>query len=168
MLRLLKRVFTDSNAIQGLMYFHMIGWYRNFDIHFFENNLFMPSSLTVRPWLLQQQLIACDFYICGSHISVWASCQICNMMGCACAGLPGTLSPSPQVSDPDMDHGTSVTHVPWSIPGLLISGFIWSRWRGKRSRLSRRVRNTSYYLSGKRPMTIILSNVVIFSIKIEA
>ena len=28
-------------------------------------------------------------------------------------GMPGTFSPPPRVSDPDMHHGTCVTHVPW-------------------------------------------------------
>ena len=37
----------------------------------------------------------------------------------------------PQVSDPDMHHGTCVTHVPWCMPGLLTSGFLWSWCRGK-------------------------------------
>ena len=42
-------------------------------------------------------------------------------------GMPGTFSLSPRVSDPDMHHGT---------PGSLTSGFLWSRWRGKRVRHS--------------------------------
>ena len=45
-------------------------------------------------------------------------------------GMPGTFFPIPQVSDPNMDHGTCVTHVPWCIQGSLTSGFLWSRWRG--------------------------------------
>ena len=45
--------------------------------------------------------------------------------------MPGTFSPSPQVSDPDMHHGTCVTHVPWCMPGSLTSGFLWNRRRGK-------------------------------------
>ena len=45
--------------------------------------------------------------------------------------MPGTFSPSPHVSDPDMHHGTCVTHVPWCMPGSLTSGFIWNRRRGK-------------------------------------
>ena len=28
-------------------------------------------------------------------------------------GMPGTFSPPPRVSDPDMHNGTCVTHVPW-------------------------------------------------------
>ena len=43
-------------------------------------------------------------------------------------GMPGTFSPSPRVSDPDMHHGTCVTRVPWCMPGLLTSGFLWSQW----------------------------------------
>ena len=39
-------------------------------------------------------------------------------------GMPGTFSPAPRVSDPDMHHGTCVTHVPWCIPGSLTSGFL--------------------------------------------
>ena len=34
----------------------------------------------------------------------------------------------------------------------LTSGFLWSRWRGKRSRHSRRMHNPQCYVSGKMPM----------------
>ena len=37
----------------------------------------------------------------------------------------------------NMHHDTYVTHVPWCMPGSLNSGFLWSQWRGKRSRHSR-------------------------------
>ena len=67
-------------------------------------------------------------------------------------GMPGTFSPSPRVSYPDMRHGTYVTHVPWCVPGSLSSGFFWSRWLGKRSRHSWRMRNPQLYISGKRPV----------------
>ena len=46
-------------------------------------------------------------------------------------GMPGTFSPPSRVSDPDMYHGTCVTHVPWCMSGSLTSGFLWSRWLGK-------------------------------------
>ena len=39
--------------------------------------------------------------------------------------IPGTFSPPSRVSDPDMHHGTCVTHVLWCIPGSLTSGFRW-------------------------------------------
>ena len=68
-------------------------------------------------------------------------------------GMPGTFSPPPRVSDPGMHHGTCVTHVSWCMPRSPTSYFLWSRWRGKRSRQSQRMRNPPFYASGKRPMT---------------
>ena len=68
------------------------------------------------------------------------------------AHAPGTFSPPPRASDPDMHHGTCVTHVPWCMPGSLTSGFLWSRWQGKRSRHFWCMRNLQFYASGKRPM----------------
>ena len=69
--------------------------------------------------------------------------------------MPGTFSPPPRESDSDKYHGTCVTHVQWCMAGSLTSCFLWSRWRGKRSRHSRRMRNTQFYVSGKRPMVKI-------------
>ena len=66
-------------------------------------------------------------------------------------GTPGTFSPPPRVSDLDMHHGTCVMHVPWCMLGSLTSGFLRSRWRGKRSRHSRCMRNPQFCVSGKRP-----------------
>ena len=54
--------------------------------------------------------------------SQWASCQICEI-----AGMPGTFSPTTRLSDPDMHHGTCLTHLPWCMPGSLTSSFLWSR-----------------------------------------
>ena len=71
-------------------------------------------------------------------------------------GMPGTFSPPPRVSDPGMRHGTCVTHVPWCMLGSLTRGFLWSRWWGKRSRHSRRMRNPEFYVSGKRPIARLL------------
>ena len=66
--------------------------------------------------------------------------------------MPGTLSPPPWVSDPDMHHGMCWTHVPWCLPGSLTGGFLWNRRRGKGSRLSRRKRSPQFYVSGKMPI----------------
>ena len=63
-------------------------------------------------------------------------------------GMPGTFSPPPGVKR--SRHASR--HVPWCIPGSLTSGFLLSRWRGKRSRHPRRMRNPQLYVSGKRPM----------------
>ena len=47
---------------------------------------------------------------------------------------------------------TCVIHVPWCMPGSLTSGFLWSRWRGKCSQHSRRIRNPQFCVSGKKPI----------------
>ena len=72
----------------------------------------------------------CMICAAGHHLKegAWASCQIA---GAPAWGMPGTFSPSPQVSDLDMHHGTCVTHVPWCMPGSLTIGFLWKRRRGK-------------------------------------
>ena len=70
-------------------------------------------------------------------------------------GLPGTVSPVSQVSDPEMHHGTCMTQVPWCMPGSLTSGFFGSRWRGKHSRHSQGMRIPQFCISGKGPMNII-------------
>ena len=67
-------------------------------------------------------------------------------------GMPGTFSPPPRVSNPDMQHSTCVTHVPWCMLGSLTSGSLLSQWRGNRSRHPRRIHNPHFYVSGKWPM----------------
>ena len=61
------------------------------------------------PWTM-----ICTYYThtpCGDGNSIVlvtgprASCQIHKITGRACAGEPGTFSPPPQFSDPDMHHG---------------------------------------------------------------
>ena len=79
----------------------------------------------------------------------WASYQIRKIAGCACAGNAGNVFPAPQVSAPEMHH---VTHMPWCMPGSRTRGFLWIRWRGKHSRHSWRMRNSQFYVSGKRPI----------------
>ena len=67
-------------------------------------------------------------------------------------GMLGTFSPPPHVREPDMHQGTCVTHVPRCMPGSLAKGFPWSRWRGRRCRHYRCIRNEQLYVSGKRSM----------------
>ena len=67
-------------------------------------------------------------------------------------GMPGTFSPPPRVSDPDMHHGTCVTHVPWCMPGSLTSVFFLSRWWGKTFPAFPAHAQPANLLSGKRPM----------------
>ena len=75
-------------------------------------------------------------------------------------GMSGTFPPSPRVSDPDIHHGTCVTHVQWCMLGLLTSGFLWNRWLGKRSRYFRCMRYPQFYVSGKRPMETCVSSLL--------
>ena len=95
------------------------------------------------------------------HIKVsWASCQIRKIALCECTGNAGKVLPPPRVSHPGMHRGTCVTaitavqHVPWCMPGSLTNGFLWSRWRGKRSRHSRCMRNPQFNVSGQNPCCI--------------
>ena len=57
------------------------------------------------------------------------------------------LQRKPLVSDPGIHHGTCIMHVPWCMSGSLNCGD-----GGKRSRHSRRMRNSQFYISGKRRM----------------
>ena len=41
------------------------------------------------------------------------------------------------------------------MPGSLTNGSLWNRWRGTRSRHSRRMRNPQFYVSCKRPIALI-------------
>ena len=68
-------------------------------------------------------------------------------------GMPGTFPLPPWLGDPVMHQCTYVTHGPWCMQQSLTSGFLWSRWREKRSRYSRRMHNPQFYVSGRRPMT---------------
>ena len=108
------------------------------------------------------QLFFCKLCACTTCISVWwhQVCHICHgplaryikVRVAHAPGMPGTFSPAPWVSDPDMHQGTCVTHVPCCMPGSLTSGFLWIRWRWKRSWHSRRMCIPQFYVSGKRPM----------------
>ena len=64
----------------------------------------------------------------GYSDAPWASFQIRKVVGCACAGNAGNVFPrdrlqrKPLVSDPNMHHGTCVTHVLWCMSGSLTGG----------------------------------------------
>ena len=73
------------------------------------------------------KFVLCYFPFCQS----WASCQIRQLVGAHAPGMPGTFSLPPRVSNPDMHHGTCLTHVPWCMPGSLTRGFLWIPRRGK-------------------------------------
>ena len=100
--------------------------------------------LLIEGWWTQQPYLHCTRYGCLARYVILRVAHA--------PGMPGTFSPLPLVCDPDMHHGTCVTHVPWCMPESLTTSFLWSRWRGKRSRHFRRMRNPQFYVFGKRPM----------------
>ena len=77
------------------------------------------------------------------EIPQWGSYQIRKIAGCACVGNAGNdfprgrLQRKPLASDPDMHHGTC--------------GIAYPRWRGKRSRLSRRMRTRNFTYLARGP-----------------
>ena len=96
-------------------------------------------------------------------VALLASYQIRKTAGAHAPGMPGTFSPPPRVSDPDMHHGMCVTHVPWCMSGSQTCGLLWSRWRGKRSRHSRRMRTTctfTYMVRGPMVRAVSLNGVI--------
>ena len=82
----------------------------------------------------------------------WHNGPLARYIKLCAAHVPGMFSPPPLVNDPVMYHCMCVTHVPWCMPGSLTSGFLWSRWPGKHSQHSRRMRIPQFYISDKRPM----------------
>ena len=91
-------------------------------------------------------------FCCG----IWDRCivgfvrLVCSLYCPKTVDNAGNVFPPPRVSDPAMHHVKCVTHVQWCMLVSLTSGFLWSRWRRKRSRHSRRMRNTQFYVSDKR------------------
>ena len=117
---------NKENASTSLYWFHL-------RVMFLVQWLYLKAALPLAKRFLQCHLIitiqtpAAD----PCNFTQWASCQIRKIAGAHAPGMPGTFSPSPRVSDPDIHHGTCVTHVPWCISGSLTSGFLWNRRRGK-------------------------------------
>ena len=143
------------------MHIYLLVWYwynpqRNWEIIVDKSGIELASSRLGQNHQLSVVLLVRFMpqksEIVSKPLCQWASCQIRKIAGAHAPGMPGTFSPSPQVSDPDMHHGTCVTHVPWCMPGSLTSGILWNRQWGKRSRHSWRMRNLQFYVSGKRPM----------------
>ena len=107
-------------------------------------NIHGESYPVTMMWNLSQHL---PFILTYGHLARYVKLQVAQA-----PGMPGTFSPPPRVSDPNMHHGTCVTHVPWWMLGSLTGDFLWSRWWRKRSRHSRRMSSWQFYVYGKRPM----------------
>ena len=57
------------------------------------------------------------------HTRSWPLARYVKLQVVHAPGMPGTFSPPPRVSDPDMYHGMCATHVPECMSGTLASGF---------------------------------------------
>ena len=125
-------------------------WHNKSNLLYLSHN----SDVTRVPWAFVHVLVLLGIKENPKvpHLVPWSLTRYVKLRVAHAPGMSGTFSPPPRVSDPDMHHGTCVTHVPWYVPGSLTSGFLWSRWRGKRSRYSRRMRSPQFYVSGNRPI----------------
>ena len=129
-------------------------WRRQFQMNFpqwkclyFYSNLLLfvhegPALVMVMAWCPLSAIALRESLLIQMTIAImchWAS--YAQLRVAHAPGMPGTLSPPPRVSDPDMHPGTCVTHVPGCMSGSLTRGFHWCLWRGKRSRHSRCMHN---------------------------
>ena len=90
----------------------------------YKHRLRLLISTVIKVWRSNHTIVlSCDIVT-----RPWASYQIRNIVGYACAGNAGNVFPhhwlqrKPLVSDPGMHHGTCVTHVPWCMSGSLAPG----------------------------------------------
>ena len=67
------------------------------------------------------------------------------------SGMPGAFFTPPRASDPDMHHGTHVTHVPWCMPGSLTSFEIGGRENVPGIPGACATRNFAYLVRGPYP-----------------
>ena len=65
------------------------------------------------------------------------------------------LQRKPLVSDPGMHHGVGILSESGHTRAVTHAGIANPRWRGKRSRHSRRMHNHQFYVSGKRPIEVL-------------
>ena len=81
----------------------------------------------------------------------WASYQIRQIAGCACAGNAGNVFPAGNFQGNRLIsyHGVRQARA------MVHAGIANLRWRGKRTRRSRRMRKPQFYASGKRPIEVI-------------
>ena len=96
-------------------------------------------------WYISNRTHASFYYFCQPTVHGPLTRYAKLRVGHA-QGMPGTFYP--RVSDPDMHHGMCVPHVRWCMPGLLTSGFLWSRWRRKRSRHARCMHSPQFCVTG--------------------
>ena len=82
----------------------------------------------------------------------WASYQIRKIAGYACPGNAGNVFPPPTSKETAIKRSRHASrHVRYA-RAVMHVGLAIPRWRRKRSRHSRRMRNPQFYVSGKRPI----------------
>ena len=76
---------------------------------------------------------------------LWASCQIRKIAGCACAGNAGNaFSPPPTSKETASKRSRHASRHVRHARAVMHVGIAYPRWRGKRSRHSRRMRTRNY------------------------
>ena len=116
---------------------------------------------------LNKTLAIASYTIHGTTINLWPSDGymdqsmglLPDMQNCRLRMRRECREPFPRhwfqnkhlVSDPDMHQGTCDARA------MMHVGIVNPRWRGKCSRHSRRMRNLQFFVSGKRPMTPLVS-----------
>ena len=92
-----------------------------------------------------------EVFMSSGHHQPWASYQIRNIAGCACAGNAGNVFPhrrfqrKPLVNDPAIHHGVRHARAVIACP----------RWRRKRSRHSRRMRTRNFPYLARGPCYVV-------------
>ena len=95
-------------------------------VKFHSDTSIITSNL--KTWNFKRFCGMASYHLVNRGPQLWASYQIRKIAGCACTGNAGNvcltrrLQRKPLVSDPDMHHGTCVTHVPWCLSGSLNCG----------------------------------------------
>ena len=95
------------------------------------------------------------FFHCHSMVNSGHLASYAKMWVAHAPGMPGTFSPPQRVSDPDLHHGTCVTHVSWCMPGSLTSVSFEVGGGGKRSRHSQRMRNPQFTYLARGPLFVV-------------
>ena len=82
----------------------------------------------------------------------WASYQIGKSAACACPGNAGNVFPPPTSKETAGQRSRHASRLVRDARAVMHVGIANPRWRGKRSRHFRRMRNPQFYVTGKRPM----------------
>ena len=130
-----------------IKYLTSVSWFSDLPLLPFSNAFTCCGSSR---WLSQLGLILVKISKLPKWFRQWASYQMRKITGCSCAGNAGNLFPatvglrsqyaSRHVHEAYRDHQLAVS---FEVAG------------GKRFRHSRRMRNPQFYVSGKRPMSLL-------------